>query len=206
MRSPHTARFCPKPGSAPCETLVPPLLGWTRLAANDAQMRRMRRHASRCMNPSIIIRLCRITPASKRKLLSLCFHSFFRFVLNMKTGCVSQPMSLIPFCCHKQSVSRVLFRLCGDNHLSRHDSCLPAQATLPGRFRGPHHPFPIWSCSVWGLPKPASHLTAGALLPHLSTLACKAGGLNLYGTFPKVTLAGRYPAHCPVEPGLSSSA
>ena len=111
---------------------------------------------------------------------------------------------MIPFCCHKQSVSRVLFRLCGDNHLSRHDSCLPAQATLPGRFRGPHHPFPIWSCSVWGLPKPASHLTAGALLPHLSTLACKAGGLNLYGTFPKVTLAGRYPAHCPVELGLSS--
>ena len=112
---------------------------------------------------------------------------------------------MIPFCCHKQSVSRVLFRLCGDNHLSRHDSCLPAQATLPGRFRGPHHPFPIWSCSVWGLPKPASHLTAGALLPHLSTLACKAGGLNLYGTFPKVTLARRYLASCPMELGLSSS-
>lgn len=34
----------------------------------------------------------------------------------------------------------------------------------------------------------------------------KSGGLNLYGTFPEVTLAGRYPAHCPVEPGLSSSA
>ena len=33
----------------------------------------------------------------------------------------------------------------------------------------------------------------------------KSGGLNLYGTIPKVTLAGRYPAHCPVEPGLSSS-
>ena len=33
-----------------------------------------------------------------------------------------------------------------------------------------------------------------------------SGGLNLYGTFPEVTLAGRYPAHCPVEPGLSSSA
>ena len=34
----------------------------------------------------------------------------------------------------------------------------------------------------------------------------ESGGLNLYGTFPEVTLAGRYPAHCPVEPGLSSNA
>ena len=109
---------------------------------------------------------------------------------------------------NKQSISRVLFhpQADGDNHLSRHGSCLPAQATQPGRFRGPHHPFPIWSCSVWGLPKPASHLTAGALLPHLSTLTRKSGGLNFYGTVSRVTPAGRYPAHRPLEPGLSSSA
>jgi hypothetical protein len=36
-------------------------------------------------------------------------------------------------------------------------------------------------------------------------LPAETGGLNFYSTFPKVTLAGRYPAHCPVEPGLSSS-
>ena len=30
------------------------------------------------------------------------------------------------------------------------------------------------------------------------------GGINFYGTIPKVALAGRYPAHCPVELGLSS--
>ena len=30
------------------------------------------------------------------------------------------------------------------------------------------------------------------------------GGLNLYSTFPKVSLAGRYPARCPLKPGLSS--
>ena len=120
---------------------------------------------------------------------------------------VIKTANLFPFKLNKQSISRVLFhpQADGDNHLSRHGSCLPAQATQPGRFRGPHHPFPIWSCSVWGLPKPASHLTAGALLPHLSTLTRKSGGLNLYGTIPKVTLAGRYPAHCPMEPGLSSS-
>ena len=57
---------------------------------------------------------------------------------------------------------------------------------------------------MWGLPKPADYSTAGALLPHLSTLTDQIGGLNFYGTVPKVTLAGRYPAHCPVELGLSS--
>ena len=57
---------------------------------------------------------------------------------------------------------------------------------------------------MWGLPKPAGHPTAGALLPHLSTLTDQIGGLNFYGTVPEVTLAGRYPAHCPVELGLSS--
>ena len=57
---------------------------------------------------------------------------------------------------------------------------------------------------MWGLPKPAGHPTAGALLPHLSTLTDDVGGLNFYGTVPEVTLAGRYPAHCPVELGLSS--
>ena len=66
-------------------------------------------------------------------------------------------------------------------------SYLQAQATQPGRFRGPHHPFPIWSCSMWGLPKPASHLTAGALLPHLSTLTdCSA-------VFFSMTLSRRSP-------------
>ena len=61
---------------------------------------------------------------------------------------------LFTFRLNKQSISRVLFhpQSGGDNHLSRHGSCLPAQATQPGRFRGPHHPFPIRSCSVWGLP------------------------------------------------------
>ena len=34
----------------------------------------------------------------------------------------------------------------------------------------------------------------------------KAGGSHFCGTFPEVTLAGRYPAFCPMELGLSSSA
>ena len=56
-----------------------------------------------------------------------------------------------------------------------------------------------------GFTKPPGYPDAGALLPHLSTLACvNAGGFRFYDTFPEVALAGRYPAHCPVEPGLSS--
>ena len=45
---------------------------------------------------------------------------------------------------------------------------------------------------------------AGGLLPHLFTLTPQMrGGLFLWH-WPEVTLAGRYPASCPVEPGLSS--
>jgi hypothetical protein len=35
-------------------------------------------------------------------------------------------------------------------------------------------------------------------------LPAEAGGTHFCGTIPEVTLAGRYPAFCPVEPGLSS--
>lgn len=55
-----------------------------------------------------------------------------------------------------------------------------------------------------GFTKPNGLPPAGALLPHLSTLTDQIGGLNFYGTVPKVALAGRYPAHCPAELGLSS--
>ena len=44
----------------------------------------------------------------------------------------------------------------------------------------------------------------GELLPHPFTLTRRSGRTSLCGTFPGVTPAGRYPAPCPVEPGLSS--
>ena len=105
---------------------------------------------------------------------------------------------------YEKPISRVLFRLAAATiiYLGRR---LPAGSSDSTRkVDGPPLSFPIWSCSMWGLPKPAGHPTAGALLPHLSTLTDQIGGLNFYGTVPKVTLAGRYPAHCPVELGLSS--
>ena len=84
-----------------------------------------------------------------------------------------------------------------------------ALATQPGRFRGPHHPFPIRSCSVWGLPsRPVTRTLVRSYrtFPPLPASKIDVGGFRFYGTFPEVTLAGRYPAHCPVEPGLSSDA
>ena len=59
---------------------------------------------------------------------------------------------------------------------------------------------------MWGLP---SRLITQPLVRSYRTfppLPANAGGLNLYSTFPRVAPAGRYPAHCPVEPGLSSNA
>ena len=56
----------------------------------------------------------------------------------------------------------------------------------------------------------ASGVTAGSgeLLPHPFTLTRRSlrfgGRTSLCGTFPGVTPAGRYPAPCPLEPGLSS--
>jgi hypothetical protein len=45
--------------------------------------------------------------------------------------------------------------------------------------------FPIWSCSVWGLPCPPHHCGGGALLPHLFTLtpAFPPGRYIFCGTF-----------------------
>jgi len=46
---------------------------------------------------------------------------------------------------------------------------------------------------------------SGELLPHPFTLTCLNRRTSLCGTFPGVTPAGRYPASCPAEPGLSST-
>src|SRR6188508_456300 len=72
---------------------------------------------------------------------------------------------------------------------------------------------PIWSCSVRGFACHPPYGRRGALLPHLFTLTLRLGrpygwprsGRYIFcATFLQVTLTGRYPAHCPVEFGLSS--
>lgn len=57
---------------------------------------------------------------------------------------------------------------------------------------------------MWGLPSRTVTCTLVRSYRTFPPLPTFVGGLSFYGTFPEVTLAGRYPAHCPVEPGLSS--
>src|SRR5688572_1711769 len=81
-------------------------------------------------------------------------------------------------------------------------------------MRGSVRCHPIWSCSVRGFACHRRYRRRGALLPHLFTLTprlgtasrpCLArGGIFSVPLIRQVALPGRYPAHCPVEFGLSS--
>jgi hypothetical protein len=72
----------------------------------------------------------------------------------------------------------------------------------------------VLDASLFGLAPGGVYLASGVtvgpgeLLPHPFTLTCHSLRLgrrtSLCGTFPRVTPAGRYPAPCPLEPGLSS--
>jgi hypothetical protein len=72
-------------------------------------------------------------------------------------------------------------------------------------FRGPKP----WPCSWPGFTEPAPLDAAGALLPHLCTLACAPEGPSAVcfcGTLLTVSRTGRYPAGLAIgEPGLSST-
>ncbi len=57
-----------------------------------------------------------------------------------------------------------------------------------------------------GFTRPMCLHTAGALLPHHFTVAALLRLCHFCGTFRRVAPPGRYPASCPVEPGLSSAA
>ena len=86
---------------------------------------------------------------------------------------------------------------------------LAGSSDRPGGFgRAVLERLPIWSCSVRGFAcHPCCH-GRGALLPHLFTIACPpCGGRQRYifcATFLRVAPTGDYPAHCPLEFGLSS--
>ena len=71
-------------------------------------------------------------------------------------------------------------------------SSLNGSSDLPGSLAHragthevfPPHSFPIWSCSVWGLPCPVHYCPGGALLPHLFTLTAPVEHLWLRGLAP----------------------
>ena len=90
---------------------------------------------------------------------------------------------------------------------------LPASSDLPGSIgrAGLERP-PIWSCSGRGLPSlPCRHGSWWALTPPLHpypALSLRAQAecrtVSFLWHFPGIAPSGRYPASCPVEPGLSS--
>ncbi len=118
-----------------------------------------------------------------------------------------------------RTVSRVLFRpiTAGGGHLSTPMVAHRLQRPTRG-VRGPRHSPPAWSCCRWGLPSrpvtrplvrsyrtfsplpaiPVSNSPVAVLPPRQAVCFC--------GTSPGVAPAGRYPASCPMQPGLSSNA
>ena len=104
------------------------------------------------------------------------------------------------------SVSRRNYPRRGDDHAS--SPTVARRVKRPTRKLGQAalSCFPIWSCSMRGLPCPEHHCPGGALLPHLFTLTAPSGERRsiFCGTFLPVTRTGRYPAHCLKEFGLSA--
>ena len=92
----------------------------------------------------------------------------------------------------------------GDDHSSR--AAVADGLQQPTRKHGRA----VLDASLLGLAPGGVYLASGVavgpgeLLPHPFTLTRLSGRTSLCGTFPGVTPAGRYPAPCPVEPGLSS--
>ena len=96
----------------------------------------------------------------------------------------------------------------GDGHSSR--SAVTGALKQPTRKHGRA----VLNASLFGLAPGGVYLASGVtvgsgeLLPHPFTLTPLRRSFgwrtSLCGTFPGVTPAGRYPAPCPVEPGLSS--
>ncbi len=78
-------------------------------------------------------------------------------------------------------------------------------ATQPTRRRdGPPHVPSAWSCFEWGLHSVLRYRSTGGLLHRHSTLTARRQRYHFCCTFLRVTPTGRYPAPCPVKPGLSS--
>lgn len=63
------------------------------------------------------------------------------------------------------------------------------------------------SCTKWGLPgsmSPCPLVVSYTTVPSLPVCTQAPSAVYFCGTFLQLTLTGRYPALCPVEPGLSS--
>lgn len=104
----------------------------------------------------------------------------------------------------RRSISRVLC-LCG--HLSG-TVIAHGLKRLTRRVRGPHHPLlsSLAPDGVWQADQSPGRRCALTAPFHRYREACAARLCVFCATFRRVTPPGRYPASCPVEPGLSSPA
>ena len=106
------------------------------------------------------------------------------------------------------TVSRVMYQMiiylgCPSPDSSS-DSFPNRNATYPKARRATVWP-PVWSCFEWGLHSTLCYQRAGGLLSRHSTLTGQSRRYNFCCTFLGVTSTGRYPAPCPMKPGLSSA-
>ena len=120
-------------------------------------------------------------------------------------GEAPNPINTFLIGCEKP-ISRVLFRpKDGDNHLS----WTPVAGRLERHYpEGRRATLALPYLVLLHVGFTQANRSPGcwcALTAPFHPYRSEIGGLNFYGTVPKVTLAGRYPAHCPVELGLSSS-
>ena len=132
--------------------------------------------------------------------------SVYSSVLSGLSRCLSDNIpkrSLLFFpVCTSGTISRVMSRavICLVSLSPESSSGQPEDVT--GRHTVLKRP-----CFGWGLHGVSRCRKTGSLLHCLFTLTpAKAGAVLFCCTFPGVTSAGRYPASCPVKPGLSSDA
>ena len=99
-------------------------------------------------------------------------------------------------------VSRILYSVAAVTVIPLGRPLLDGSSDLPGSLtpraethHGRYRPgsFPIWSCSVWGLPCPAHYCAGGALLPHLFTLIPQSGTVCFLWHFPSNVLEHALP-------------
>ncbi len=92
-----------------------------------------------------------------------------------------------------EPISRILYGVATVTVIPLGRSLLNGSSDLPESLAhraGTHldiaiqNSFPIWSCSVWGLPCPVHYCPGGALLPHLFTLTATVEHLWLRGLAP----------------------
>ena len=105
------------------------------------------------------------------------------------------------------TVSRVLswMIICLDCTLPHSSSAriTPAERNLPASTTGRRIAL-CWSCFEWGLHSLLRYRSSGGLLHRHSTLTCTCRRFIFCCTGLGVASTGRYPAPCPVKPGLSS--